>query len=59
MAAPVPGSIPWKLVREWTEFHGRPADDVDFLDYCLREMDSVYADWHAKQVKKATAGKPR
>jgi hypothetical protein len=48
----MPGRIPWTTVRDWCEFHDYSADEMAFLDHCLREMDSVFLEWHAAQLKR-------
>lgn len=51
MGAPVPGRIPWSIVRLWCKHHRLQKGEMDMLDACFAAMDSAYLEWwQAKQT---------
>jgi hypothetical protein len=51
MGEPVPGSIPYMVVRQWAEDHDMTRGEFEFLDHCLRMMDKEFlGHWIAKHA---------
>jgi hypothetical protein len=53
MDAPVPGRIPWAVVRAWADAHGMTNEEAEHLDRYLVPMDEVYAK-HVKDTRSTT-----
>jgi hypothetical protein len=45
MGPPIPGNIPWSIVRLWASEHKMSEGEFAMLDTCIQRMDSAYRDW--------------
>jgi hypothetical protein len=45
MGPPVPGNIPWWMIRLWAQDHHMTRGQMLMLDVCIRKMDETYRMW--------------
>lgn len=53
MGAPIPGRIPWAVIRNWSNEHDYDEADAELLDVVMGEMDRVFIDDYLARVPKS------
>lgn len=52
MGPPIPGRIPWALLRQWAACEEISDEMFEVLDYCIGEMDLEFMEREAERRKK-------
>jgi hypothetical protein len=52
MGPPVPGRIPWTVVRAWGQYHRLRRGEFEMMDLCFAVLDGVYIEWYVAEQKK-------
>lgn len=51
MGAPVPGNIPWWMIRVWAQHYDLSQSQFAMLDLCIRTMDETYRAWIREKME--------